>query len=204
VAQKSHREDLIEGAIRSLHANGYAGTSARSIASESGASLASIGYHFGSKDALLAKALLRSFGQWVRRIGEITVAGEDVSPRERAITALAAARESFEAQRPLLIAFVEAMAQAPHSEELREEMARLYREGRQAVADIVRASLGEHAARLRGDPEVVASLVIAVIDGLALQWLLAPGDAPSGEELRRVLEDGLGPSDDARPDRARN
>jgi AcrR family transcriptional regulator len=197
VAQISHRENLLEAAIRCLQANGYAGTSARDLAAESGASLASIGYHFGSKDELLAKALLRGFGDWVRRIGEITVAPGDVSPPERAATALAAARESFEAQQPLLVAFIEAMAQARHSDELREQMASLYREGRQAVAEIVRESLGEHAGTLRADPKVIASLVIATIDGLALQWLLDPADTPSGEELANALAEVIAPADNA-------
>jgi len=185
---------LIEGAIRCLRANGYAGTSARDIAAEAGASLASIGYHFGSKDALLAKALLRSFGEWVKRVGEISVAAQEVSPPERAATALAAARESFEAQRPLLVAFVEAIAQAPHSEELREEMARLYREGRGAVAEIVGASLGGHPAEPRADPAVIGSLAIAIVDGLALQWLLDPNDTPSGDQLSSALADVIGPA----------
>jgi hypothetical protein len=36
---------------------GYARTTARDLAAESGANLASIGYHFGSKEALLNEAL---------------------------------------------------------------------------------------------------------------------------------------------------
>jgi AcrR family transcriptional regulator len=187
MAQISHREDLIEGAIKCLRTKGYARTSARDIAAASGAGLASIGYHFGSKDALLAKALLRSFGEWVQRVGVITQEVEDAAPLERIATAGVAARESFEAQRPLLVAFVEAMAQAPRSDELREQMAALYREGRQAVAAIVRASFGDEAERLGADIEVVASFMIAVVDGFALQWLLDPDDTPSGEELVAAL-----------------
>jgi AcrR family transcriptional regulator len=187
MAQISHREDLIEGAIECLHTKGYARTSARDIAAASSAGLASIGYHFGSKDALLAKALLRSFGEWVRRVGVITQEVEDAAPLERIATAGVAARESFEEQRPLLLAFVEAMAQAPRSDELREQMATLYREGRQAIAGVVRASLGDEAERLGAEIEVVASFMIAVVDGLALQWLLDPDETPSGEELVAAL-----------------
>jgi hypothetical protein len=91
------------------------------------------------------------------------------------------------------------MAQACHSEELRDGMAALYREGRRAVAEIVRASLGEHAPRLGADPEVLASLVIATIDGLALQWLLEPNDTPSSQEFARALTDTIGLAHDADP-----
>ncbi|MYW63708.1 TetR family transcriptional regulator [Streptomyces sp. SID8379] len=51
-----HREDLLEGAKRVLLEKGFARTTARDIVKESGTNLASIGYHYGSKDALLAQA----------------------------------------------------------------------------------------------------------------------------------------------------
>ena len=51
-----HREDLLEGAKRCLLEKGFVRTTARDIVTESGTNLASIGYHYGSKDALLAQA----------------------------------------------------------------------------------------------------------------------------------------------------
>ncbi|MGY0018863.1 TetR/AcrR family transcriptional regulator [Streptomyces sp. YJ-C3] len=51
-----HREDLLEGAKRCLLEKGFVRTTARDIVKESGTNLASIGYHYGSKDALLAQA----------------------------------------------------------------------------------------------------------------------------------------------------
>src|ERR1700761_3900393 len=51
-----HREDLLDGAKRCLLEKGFVRTTARDIVKESGTNLASIGYHYGSKDALLVKA----------------------------------------------------------------------------------------------------------------------------------------------------
>jgi AcrR family transcriptional regulator len=51
-----HREDLLEGAKRCLLEKGFVRTTACDIVKESGTNLASIGYHYGSKDALLAEA----------------------------------------------------------------------------------------------------------------------------------------------------
>src|ERR671920_627093 len=51
-----HREDLLEGAKRCLLEKGFVRTTARDIVKESGTNLASIGYHYGSKDALLVEA----------------------------------------------------------------------------------------------------------------------------------------------------
>jgi AcrR family transcriptional regulator len=58
-----HREDLLEGAKRCLLAKGFVRTTARDVVKESGTNLASIGYHYGSKDALLAEAYLALVGE---------------------------------------------------------------------------------------------------------------------------------------------
>src|ERR1041385_1776439 len=53
-----HREDLLEGAKRCLLEKGFLRTTARDVVKASGTNLASIGYHYGSKDALLAQAYI--------------------------------------------------------------------------------------------------------------------------------------------------
>ena len=69
-----NREALLAGAKRCLIEKGYARTTARDIAAASGVSLAAIGYHFGSKDALMNQAIYEFVGEW----------GEEV---ERALSA---------------------------------------------------------------------------------------------------------------------
>src|SRR5215467_3840299 len=59
-----NREELIAGAKRCLIEKGFARTTARDIASASGVSLAAIGYHFGTKDALMMQALYELIGEW--------------------------------------------------------------------------------------------------------------------------------------------
>ncbi len=81
---------------------------------------------------------------------------------------------SFEDCRPLLVAFVESMAQAQHSDELRAQLAHHLQHIRETVAVTVRAVLGPSAERRGADPEAIASLLIAICDGLTLQWLLDP------------------------------
>src|ERR1700748_1108865 len=57
-----NREALLSGSKRCLIEKGYARTTARDIAAASGVSLAAIGYHFGSKDALMNQAVYESVG----------------------------------------------------------------------------------------------------------------------------------------------
>src|SRR5919106_6153791 len=54
--QRSNRSRLVEGTLRCLERLPPERITARAIAKESGANLASITYHFGSKDALVTEA----------------------------------------------------------------------------------------------------------------------------------------------------
>src|SRR5207302_11259415 len=76
MAQISHKEQLIEGAIECLQTKGYARTTARDIAAASSANLASIGYHFGSKESLLNEALMRILEERNRRVAIRTFSAE--------------------------------------------------------------------------------------------------------------------------------
>jgi hypothetical protein len=91
---------------------------------------------------------------------------------------------SFERHRPLLVAFVESLAQAERSPDLRAQLAGQYQRSRDALAAVVTASLGEAEGV---DSQAVASFLMAVCDGLILQYLLDPDATPSGEELGQSL-----------------
>jgi AcrR family transcriptional regulator len=187
VAQVSHRDRLLQGAIECLRTKGYARTTARDIATAGDANLASIGYHFGSKEALLNEAITRACEEWAERLGEAAFAAPDASPLERMAASWIAMLGSFEELRPALVGFIEAVGQSAWSDELREELAAHYRSARAHIGAMVRASLGEKADEVGADPEVVASFLIAVCDGLVMQWLVDPAEAPDGQRLVLAL-----------------
>src|SRR5688572_2194750 len=74
-----HREDLLEGAKRCLYELGYGRTTARDIVAASGTNLASIGYHFRSKEALLNAAMIEAVEEWGEEIGRTLAAEIDPS-----------------------------------------------------------------------------------------------------------------------------
>lgn len=184
-----HREDLLAGARRCLEERGYARTTARDLVAASGTNLASIGYHFGSKEALLNEAIAASFQEWTARVHELVVEiGADTLPDPVTLLATSynAMLASFAEYRGLAVAFVEALAQAERQPELRRQLAQAYADGRIQVAEII--------AGLAGDlpPEqarAFASFQIAMCDGLLVQWLLDPDATPSGAELATALSD---------------
>ena len=78
-----HREALLDGARRCLLERGYARTTARDLVAASGTNLASIGYHFGSKEALLNGAMQQCFDEYIEQIARIVFADPSATPLER-------------------------------------------------------------------------------------------------------------------------
>src|SRR5947209_11755362 len=188
MAQTSHREQLLEGAIECLRTKGYAHTTARDIAAAANANLGSIGYHFGSKEALLGEAINEGFRQWTLYVGSRALAPYDSGPLEQLRRSWSAAAESFEEQRGLMLAFIEAVPAAVRSPTLRAQLADLVEEARQMIETVVERTIPEPQSVERRTLRALASLLIAVVDGLALQWIIDPERAPTGEDLVDVVD----------------
>jgi AcrR family transcriptional regulator len=188
-----HREQLLAAARRLLETQGYAHITARDLVAASGTNLASIGYHFGSKAELLSAAIGEVLAEWTTKLATIAMADPTASPIERATTAWAAMLAQLPTQRPLLLSFMEALAQAERDPTLREQFAGHYRRCRAQVARLVAESLGgaesPGGAVDPADPRcaAIASFVIAVCDGLAVQTLLDPEQAPDELTFRAGL-----------------
>jgi AcrR family transcriptional regulator len=183
-----HREALLDGARRCLLERGYARTTARDVVAASGTNLASIGYHFGSKDALLHEAMRECFDEYVQEIAAVVFADPSATPLQRVRASWAALVTTLDQHRPLMVAFFEALSQADRVPGLRAQLADCYERLRNTVADMVRASVGELP-----DPVArhTASFLIAVYDGLQVQWLLDAHRAPGADELMGALDVAL-------------
>src|SRR5918998_3796612 len=92
--QRSNRANLIEGTLRCLERLPPERVTARAIAAESGANLASISYHFGSKDELVTEAVIAGLDRWLaeiaRRLDELGAR----APEERFRAAFAVVADS--------------------------------------------------------------------------------------------------------------
>jgi AcrR family transcriptional regulator len=183
--RENHKERLLRGALICLRSKGYAATTSRDIAAAAGANLGSIGYHYGSKEALLNEALRHGFRAWAEHLTDAVRRVKATEPLERLRLSWEAMSAELDDQEGLLQAFLEALAPASRSLELRGELALLYRELRAEVAAVVSESLGDDP-----DPDVariIASLLIAVTDGLQLQWFLEPDQTPSADEINTAV-----------------
>jgi AcrR family transcriptional regulator len=191
-----HREDLLEGAKRCLYVKGYERTTARDIVAASGTNLASIGYHFGSKEALLNAALLEAIEEWGDEL-QRALAGDlppRATPLERFEAIWARVIESFDTHRQLWKATYDAMTVAQHSPEVRAFLSDAMQQGRLGLAELfsgIDPAAGEKQAA------VVGSFYQALLSGVWVQWVVDPERSPSGHDLAealRVIMESMGPA----------
>jgi AcrR family transcriptional regulator len=179
----SNRDALLDAAKECLRTKGYARTTARDLVAASGTNLSSIGYHFGSKEALLAEAFHDVFEQWTAQLNAAALSTPAATPLERMAASWRAMLDTLPEHEPLMLAFVESIGPTVRSPELRARLAEHYAETRADVAAAVRESLGDSDA----DPEIVASFLVAIADGFMIQYLIDPARTPSGEQLVAAL-----------------
>lgn len=182
-----YRERLLAGAVSCLQDKGYARTTARDLVAASGTNLASIGYHFGGKDALLNEAIAEFFEQWTERVERSLFRAEPGTPRELLLRALEQLVDVFEEMRPQLVLCVESFPAALREPVLRAKLAEAYAKARVAGTDMLSRAAGCLGAELPVEPAALVSVVIAISDGLMLQWLLDPEATPDARQVVDVL-----------------
>ncbi|MGH3492505.1 MAG: TetR/AcrR family transcriptional regulator [Sciscionella sp.] len=181
-----HREDLLRAAHTLLRRNGYARITARDLVAESGTNLASIGYHFGSKEGLLNTALTEVLEQWNTELIRSVMAGQ-AGPWQRVVHTFSEVLRGVAERRPLLVAYVEALAQAERSAQLRSQLCAQLQRCRDRVAELVAEELGGELAARDPHCRAIASFVLAACDGLAMQYLLDPHELPDADTLSAAL-----------------
>lgn len=182
-----NRDALLDAAKRCLSERGYANTTARDLVAASGANLSSIGYHFGSKEALLAQAFDEVFVEWTAQLNAAALGTPAATALERMATAWKAMLDTMPGHGGLMLAFVESIGPSVRSPELQARLADHYRRLRSEVSEAVEQTLGAEALAAGADPDVVASYLIAVADGFMIQFLIDPARCPTGDQLVHAL-----------------
>ncbi|MGP3959898.1 TetR/AcrR family transcriptional regulator [Nonomuraea sp. 3N208] len=182
-----YRDKLLAGAVACLQEKGYARTTARDLVAASGTNLASIGYHFGGKEALLNEAIAGVFDQWTAHVEQSLFGAELGSPREMLERAMIALVDVFEELRPQLILCVEGYPAALREPVLREKLAEAYARSRQTGADMMRRAAAQLGVEPPMSPEILVSVLVAIADGLMLQWLLDPASTPDARQVVDAL-----------------
>jgi AcrR family transcriptional regulator len=186
MATMSHREDLLAGAVRCIREKGYARTTARDIVAASGTNLASIGYHYGSTEALLNAAVIAAMDEFGAEVGQVMAAsaGSADNVLERFERFWTHAIDSFRASPQVWLATFDVFSVAQHSEDVRTALADGFEDGRVLWAQSLFGDVAETDQRLA---RAIGSLQQALLSGVLVQWLIDPQRAPSAADLAAAL-----------------
>jgi AcrR family transcriptional regulator len=164
MTKSSAKDRLLEAAVVCLQRQGYAATTARDIASEAGANLRSIGYHYGSTRGLLLAAISANWRRWLAPL--IAAASSDArTPEERLAEGMVLFSEALSENAPMVHAWLEAVTLAPRDTDLRATLAANQQEFRAALSANL-AAAGQPEADNRADA------IITICDGLIVHYLL--------------------------------
>ncbi|GAA2512748.1 TetR/AcrR family transcriptional regulator [Streptomyces longisporus] len=188
-----HREDLLEGAKRCLLEKGFLRTTARDIVKESGTNLASIGYHYGSKDALLVQAYVSLIEATGHRFepggqGEATKS-TPAGSLERFQAVWTNIVEAVGESRAIWMLSFELILQGDRMPQVRRMLVEAEEQGRSGLLplfnDIPEEEQGKEAIDTEG------RFYQTLLQGLMVQWLFNPDTATDAtqltEGLRRVI-----------------
>jgi AcrR family transcriptional regulator len=177
---------LLEAAKQLVGERGYQGASVRELAALAGTNLGAVNYHFGSRENLLNQAVLDEFLDWSGRALEVAV-DPGAEPLQQFAARAHPMMDGLPGAQPAFIMFLETLLQARRSPDLHEQLVEHYAEQRRRAMDSISAS--DRGSRLPPRAlEIVASYMIAVVDGFQLQALLDPDAVPTGEELAAFYE----------------
>lgn len=179
----SNREALLEAAIVCLRERGYGGIRARELAATAGVSLGAIRYHFGSMEALLNTAIGETSRRWMDRFqSSLSTAATAESASSPMGSVVAMLYQVFRDNEDLLAGYAEVFAHAQRSTTARQQLTEYYFQYREQIASSL-------AAQGKKDADSIASILIALIDGLMVQWMLSPDLCPDSRTLEKVVAD---------------
>ncbi len=160
---------IIEAMRASVATRGAAASTFDHVAREAGVSRGLLHYYFGSKERLLVEVVRHDCDLRIEALDERLAAADSL---DAVVAALVSQLEEFVHDEEGTQAVVyELVSASRHSDEIREELAELYRRWRAHLADALRAKESQGVVRLEAEAEDVASILFALGDGLGLQMI---------------------------------
>jgi AcrR family transcriptional regulator len=193
VRSEAARQRVLEAALRALAVNGYQGSSLASIATAAGMTTAGLLHHFPSKEQLLIAVLVerdRSDGARYHLRGFQGLAALD-----RLVELV-----GYNSQVPGVVrAFTVLMGEAVgEGHPAREWFEQRYPRRRDNIASALRAGIDSGEIRADIDCDALAAEIIAMMDGLQVQWLLNPDQIDLAAVFAHYI-DGVRDAVKARP-----
>jgi AcrR family transcriptional regulator len=163
---------IIEAMRRSVGTRGAAGSTFDHVAREAGVSRGLLHYYFGSKEQLLVEVVRHDSAIRIQGVDERIARAHTV---DEIVGALVVGLEEFIEGEPGSQAVIyEMLSASRRSDEIRAELAELYRRWRSHLGEALRAKEREGVVTLQAEPEAVASLLCALGEGFGIQVISDP------------------------------
>ncbi len=178
--------EIIRAAYRCVVERGIAATTTHAVADYAGINQGNIHYYFRTKDALLERLLEEMFSNSVNNIR--AVANGDLSPREKMSLILSLGSSLVGPRRDELVVFFAFWAHAmSNGGNWRQLYVDLFRKFRGTIVAILKQEQWSQF-NIKGGEEAVASMVVAIVQGLGLQYIMDPA-AVEQADLDAALND---------------
>ncbi|HLM09745.1 MAG TPA: TetR/AcrR family transcriptional regulator [Thermoleophilaceae bacterium] len=163
---------IIAAMRESVGQRGAAASTFDVVAREAGVSRGLLHYYFGSKERLLVEVVRHDCDIRNRNMDERLARADTV---DEIVDALVVGLNEFlEDDAGGQAVIYEMLSASRHSEEIRAELAELYRQWRERLAGWLREKERQGIVHLRADADSVASILFALGDGFGIQVLSDP------------------------------
>lgn len=182
-ADPAARSVLIEATARLIAAHGMAAATSRRITEDAGMNLASITYHFGSKDALVHAALNAELERLVEPA--LALLEADGDPGANLLGAVQRLLASFAEEHARAPAYLTALVESARTSDGgsgRSVMRRM----RERLALVVQVQVDAQQVPAWVDPDAMAALIISAANGIVMQVAVDP-EGPSVEQTATQL-----------------
>jgi AcrR family transcriptional regulator len=162
---------IIAAMRASVATRGAAGSTFDHVAREAGVSRGLLHYYFGSKERLLVEVVRQDANKRIQAMDERLAGAGSV---DEVLQGLVIVLEEFLGEPGSQAVIYEMLSASRHSDEIRAELAELYRRWREHMAAALREKEHEGVVSLQAEPEAVASILTALGDGFGIQVITDP------------------------------
>jgi AcrR family transcriptional regulator len=162
---------IVDAMRASVATRGIAGSTFDHVANEAGVSRGLLHYYFGTKERLLIEVVRRESDVRIERLEEAisgAVSAEDV------LDALVRSFEEWLGDGPAPLMIYEVLTLAQRNEEIATELAALGRRTRSHLSGALERKRDSGVLALRIDPELTATFLFALADGVMVRRLSEP------------------------------
>ncbi len=162
------KEQIVRATVECITRHGYHNFSMQDVAKTAGVSKGIIHYYFLNKDELMMCVLDKVAGDIEKVLGEQMEASQD--PWRKMEIFIEVCFDVVKSTKEYYQVNMDFWTQINQKAEIRAIISAHYAKFRETAARVLREGIDKKTFRKVGAPEY-ASFVIAVIDGLSLQWL---------------------------------